>query len=51
MQMTGKPERRTIHTARHVQGDKVRGMGDDFEGVGSYIDFMHIYIYYIYNYI
>ena len=37
MQMTGKPERRTIHSARHVEGDKVCGRGDDFEGVSIYI--------------
>ena len=42
MQMTGKPERRTIHSARHVEGDKVCGRGDDFEGVSIYII---IYIY------
>ena len=42
MQMTGKPERRTIHSARHVEGDKVCGRGDDFEGVSINI--------YIYNY-
>ena len=43
MQMTGKPERRTIHSARHVEGDKVCGRGDDFEGVSIYI-YIIIYI-------